>query len=331
MLQKRCKMRLWLLNTVKVTIIIWLFSYPMLYLNYSTKAYFKTRKVMKKMILCVSAYLMAVCSVCSFKFVKAEKAATGTIKVNNAEYISEVYNSIDFGTAAKLPFEVFEKAYKGYTNLRAAGKLNTVDKDVLTVCDMSQSSKQYRMWVIDMRNKKVLMNDYVAHGQGSGDEFATAFSNKMNSHQSSLGFYVTGETYIGQHGLSLRLHGMDNGFNSAAYERDVVVHGARYVSDDFVAGQGKLGRSWGCPAVSEKLAPKLINTIKNGSCLFIYYPQPKYLQTAYWLNKATDYTNQFTEAMFAGKVKKDTNVVVHYSPAMKQLAAKASNIQLPIL
>ncbi len=282
---------------------------------------------MKKVILCVSAYAAALCS---YNYVKAEKPVSESVRMNNADHISAVYNAIDFSGCNKLSYEVFEKAYKGYLNLRNAGKLGDT-KDLLTICDLSQSSKQYRMWVINLRDNKVVMNDYVAHGQGSGDEFATSFSNQANSHQTSLGFYVTGETYIGQHGLSLRLHGMDNGFNNAAYDRAVVIHGARYVSDDFVAGQGKLGRSWGCPAVSEKISAKLINTIKDGSCLFVYYPQPKYLQTAYWLNKAVDFGTDFRETILAGNVKRDTHVVYNYGPIMQEIAAKTSGIKLPVL
>jgi hypothetical protein len=245
---------------------------------------------MKKMMLSAWVYLLA--ATIPYENARAVESAsviktTNTTATTVENYIDNVYAQIDFGPYKKMDKDVFEKALYGYLNLQNAGKLNN-GKNLLTIADMSKSSTQHRLWVIDLDQKKVLVNDYVAHGQGSGDEFATQFSNTNQSHQTSLGFYVTDATYSGKHGLSLHLRGMDQGYNNAAYERDVVVHGAAYVSDAFVAGQGKLGRSWGCPAVSNELAPRLINMIKDGTCLFIYYPQKQYLQSAYWLNKKLD-------------------------------------------
>jgi hypothetical protein len=199
-------------------------------------------------------------------------------------YIQKLYQQIDFNQNNKLPYEIFSKAYRGYLNLRESGKLNT-EKDILTVCDFTQSSNNNRMWIIDLKERKVLYNTYVAHGAGTGEEFATKFSNNFDSHQSSIGFYVTGDTYIGEHGNSLRLNGMDFGYNHNAYDRAIVVHGADYVSKQFINGNQRLGRSWGCPAVSNQLAQPIINTIKNGTCLFIYYPEKNYLKSAYWMNK----------------------------------------------
>lgn len=247
---------------------------------------------MKKLILCVS---VAVTTALSYQYVTAnENSSKDNVKTAIASspdsaisidaYIGKVYDQIDFGNHAKLDSAIFQKAYYGYLNLRNDGKLSD-DKDILTICDFSKSSTQHRLWVIDLRARKLLINDYVAHGQGSGDEFATQFSNTSNSHQSSLGFYVTDETYIGKHGLSLHLRGMDQGYNNLAYERSVVVHGADYVCDAFVAGQKRLGRSWGCPAVSNKIAGNFINTIKNGTVLFIYAPQQQYLQSSQWLTR----------------------------------------------
>lgn len=197
---------------------------------------------------------------------------------------TEVYRKIDFAGADSLSYDVFAKAYAGYNNLKAEGKLSA-DKHILTVCDYSLSSTKNRMWVIDLAANKVLLNTYVAHGQGTGEEFARAFSNNDGSHQSSMGFYVTGDTYNGSHGNSLYLHGMDKGYNDAAYARSIVMHGAAYVSKDFIAGQGRLGRSWGCPAVSAELCDKVIDYTKGGTCLFIYYPEEQYLAESYWLNK----------------------------------------------
>ena len=213
-------------------------------------------------------------------------AATPAAKATSSDvdqYISDVYAQIDFGKGSRIAPEVFNKAMHGYLNLKEAGKLG--DKELLTVADFTKSSTENRLWIIDLKKNKVVYNTYVAHGQGSGMDFATAFSNTDGTHASSLGFFVTGDTYIGQHGNSLRLNGMDNGFNNAALSRGIVVHAADYVSKGCIASQGRLGRSWGCPAVAPELAQPIINTIKGGTCLFIYYPQPSYLKTAVWLNK----------------------------------------------
>ncbi len=195
-----------------------------------------------------------------------------------------IYNSIDFKNVDRLPFYVFEKAYRGYYNLKSEGRLNA-ENETLTVCDFDLPSTENRMWIIDLATHKVLFNTYVAHGQGTGEDCAEKFSNKFNSHQSSVGFYVTGDTYNGEHGLSLRLEGVDEGFNSAARPRGIVVHGASYVNEDFVTGNIRLGRSWGCPAVPDKLKIPIINAIQGGTCLFIYFPQKDYLEKSYWLNK----------------------------------------------
>jgi hypothetical protein len=202
------------------------------------------------------------------------------------QYISDVYAQIDFGKGSRLAAEVFNKAMHGYLNLKEAGKLG--DKQMLTVADFTESSTQNRLWIFDLKNNKVVYNTYVAHGQGSGMDYATSFSNTDGTHASSLGFFVTGDTYTGQHGNSLRLNGVDRGFNDAALDRGIVVHAADYVSKGCIASQGRLGRSWGCPAVAPELAQPIINTIKGGTCLFIYYPQASYMKTAYWMNKKVD-------------------------------------------
>lgn len=200
------------------------------------------------------------------------------------QYINKIYNEIDFKDNEKLSFEAFSTALHGYLNLLNEDKVN-YNKQILTIADLSLSANVHRLWIIDLKSKKVLLNDYVAHGQGSGEEFATAFSNRENSHQTSLGFYVTGDTYIGDHGRALRLYGLDEGFNSAAFDRDVVVHGADYVCPAFIKSEKRLGRSWGCPAVSNKVINKVIDYIEGGTCLFIYYPQKKYLSGSVWLKK----------------------------------------------
>lgn len=202
-------------------------------------------------------------------------------------YASGIYSQIDFTGASRMDAEVFKKALTGYMNLKSGNKLGT-SQNILTVCDFSLPSNEKRLWIIDMDQKKVLLNDLVAHGQGSGEVMATAFSNTNNSHQSSLGFYVTGETYTGQHGTSLRLHGQDKGFNDAALARGIVVHGANYVNKAYAAANKRIGRSWGCPAVDQAISQKVINFIKGGSCLFIFANHKQYLQAGYWVNKKVE-------------------------------------------
>ena len=133
------------------------------------------------------------------------------------------------------------------------------------------------MYVIDMNRCKILFHTYVAHGQNSGLEYASRFSNEPESLTSSLGFYVTSGTYMGKHGYSLQLRGLEKGINDKAFDRDIVIHGAEYVNEDYIRAQGYIGRSWGCPAVSEKLNRPIIDKIKNGSCIFIYAKDRKYL------------------------------------------------------
>jgi len=202
--------------------------------------------------------------------------------VKASQYIATLYKQINFNEAEQLDYYVFVNAMTGYMNLKAEHKLSP-EKDIITICDYSLSANSKRMWVIDLSAKKVLLNTHVAHGQGTGEEYAKRFSNNEGSHQSSIGFYVTGTTYTGKHGNSMYLHGMDEGYNSAAYKRAIVVHGAGYVSNDFIAGTGRLGRSWGCPAVSTDVSERLIDLTKDGTCLFIYYPEQKYLATSAWL------------------------------------------------
>ncbi|WP_313268078.1 murein L,D-transpeptidase catalytic domain family protein [Epilithonimonas vandammei] len=196
----------------------------------------------------------------------------------------EIYRQLQFADE-RLNFEVFEKAFLGFQNLKKSQKLVSSAK-LLSICDFSLSSNRKRLWVIDLDEKKVLFNTLVAHGKGTGEEFATNFSNTEDSHQSSLGFYVTEQTYNGDNGYSMRLFGMDRGYNDAALERCIVMHGANYVSENFIKSEKRLGRSWGCPAVSREMAQPIINKIKNGTCLFIYYPDEKYLASSKWLKNA---------------------------------------------
>ncbi len=169
---------------------------------------------------------------------------------------------------------VFDKAVAGW-NLLSTQKLIS-NSSILSVVDFSQSSNTKRLYVIDMDKKIVLINTYVAHGRNSGEEFATNFGNKENSFKSSLGFYITGNTYQGNHGLSMRLRGIEKGINDEAEQRGIVIHGAPYVSETFIKQCGRLGRSQGCPAVPEEFCQQIISYIKEGSCFYMYYPDENY-------------------------------------------------------
>ena len=154
----------------------------------------------------------------------------------------------------------------------------------LTIIDYSLPSTHKRLWVIDLERDRLIFHELVAHGRNSGVNESTQFSNIVGSRQSSLGTFLTAETYRGKHGYSLRLDGVENGINHKARERAIVMHGADYVSTDFVARHGRLGRSWGCPAVSRAVAATLIDAIKDGSVIFAYYPDPVIQAKSAYLN-----------------------------------------------
>jgi hypothetical protein len=211
----------------------------------------------------------------SVKTEAAKPAKLAENKVLSFEEKTELlYNGIEAGQYTLPNLETFIKAYEGYSALEIQGK---VKNSILTIVDFSFSSTKERMWVIDMENKKVLLQTLVSHGMNSGKEFAKTFSNQNESFKSSLGFFITGETYNGKHGISLKLDGQEYGLNDNARQRSVVVHGADYVSKRLANRQGYIGRSQGCPAVSPEVASKLINTIKNKSVLFIYHPTRMYV------------------------------------------------------
>jgi hypothetical protein len=153
----------------------------------------------------------------------------------------------------------------------------------LTVIDYSQPSTAERFWVFDLAEHELLYRELVAHGQGSGDNVASRFSNEAESHQSSLGLFVTEDTYVGKNGYSLRMRGLDTGFNDRAYERAIVMHGAPYVSEEFVRQQGRLGRSWGCPALRAPVARQVIDRVKGGGALFVYADNTAWLRGSRFL------------------------------------------------
>lgn len=162
-----------------------------------------------------------------------------------------------------INYEAFEEAYTGYR------KVKDIKKDIVTLIDFTKPSTENRLFVLDMKARKVLFSTLVSHGKNSGENYATSFSNKNNSLQSSLGFYLTENTYQGKNGYSLILNGLEKGINDHAKQRAIVVHGAAY-SNPSVIKSGRLGRSFGCPALPQNLSRPIINTIKDGSLLFIY-------------------------------------------------------------
>lgn len=183
---------------------------------------------------------------------------------------------------AGLHYDAFRAALIGYYNMLAEGKLG--NKNILSIANFEQPSSAKRLYVIDLKNKKLLYKSLCAHGQKTGDNYAEWFSNTPNSHKSSLGFYTTAETYSGEHGYSLRFDGIETEFNTNARDRAIVMHAADYVSENFVKQHGRLGRSHGCPAVSPTDSKPIINTIKGGTCFFIYKDASEYTQKSRYLN-----------------------------------------------
>lgn len=188
--------------------------------------------------------------------------------------IEAIFNESQLENAG-LAFDVFRSAYIGFVNLQAAQKVPAT-ATVLSVADFSISSKKKRLWIVDLAKKQLLLNTWVSHGRGSGVDMATKFSNTSSSHQSSLGFYVTGEVYHGKHGRSLRLDGMDADFNSKARERAIVIHGASYVSAQAIKSLNRLGLSHGCPAVPAELSNEIIDLVKEKTVLYIHADSPNY-------------------------------------------------------
>ncbi|WP_238984480.1 murein L,D-transpeptidase catalytic domain family protein [Billgrantia kenyensis] len=158
------------------------------------------------------------------------------------------------------------------------------DAERLAVIDFSLPSTEPRLWVFDLAEERLMFEELVSHGQGTGDAMAETFSNVQGSHQSSLGLFRTMNSYYGRNGYSLRLEGLETGVNDLAYQRAIVIHGADYVSEDFIRQTGRLGRSQGCPAVSREVTYPLIDSIKEDHYLFAYFPDPDWLETSAFLN-----------------------------------------------
>jgi hypothetical protein len=179
-----------------------------------------------------------------------------------------------------ISYEVFESAFHGYQEMQ-----NLRKKNIISIIDFSKPSTEKRFFVIDINNKQLKFECFVAHGKNTGDNYAQSFSNQTGSLKSSLGFFLTGETYSGVHGFSLRLDGLEKGINDNARAREIVIHGAEYASEEFIKKYGRLGRSWGCPAVPVEISKELISYISGGSCLFIYADDSFYKKNSVFIRK----------------------------------------------
>jgi hypothetical protein len=245
---------------------------------------------MKKTILFRLFYLSILLILTSFINSVTSKAlnpAVSNVAIKNDEFenknssmSSSLYEKLELANKG-LSQKAFIAAIKGYEKLKHQGVLHNTQ--YLSIVDLSQSSRKKRFYLLDVENYEVALNTFVAHGKNSGIDVARSFSNTPESEKSSLGFYVTKNTYSGKHGLSLRLSGLENGFNNNAEARAIVVHAADYVNEGRV-NSAYMGRSQGCPALPNAIAPKVIKMIKGGSALFVYNPNENYLSNSPVLN-----------------------------------------------
>lgn len=217
------------------------------------------------------------------KFMPAPSATTTAVFPSVVAPVKK-QNSLPSILSSNRPKGLNEKvaklAYQAYHQAKTKG---VAKSNIMTIIDYSKPSDERRLWVIDLKSNKMIMNTLVSHGKQSGERYAKKFSDRMHSHQTSIGLFVTDKTYHGHHGLSLRLRGLDHGFNANALRRAIVIHGASYVNYSLAKFQHKIGRSWGCPAVSQKEVRPLINTIKGGSIVFAYYPDSDWIKHSKYL------------------------------------------------
>ena len=217
------------------------------------------------------ALILGSISTTSFGFTlkNPTKTEKKIVQVSKEDTEKNLYQEI--GLAGKLDYNVFKTALNGYNKIERK-------KDLLTIIDYSKPSTEKRFFVIDMKQKKILVNSHVSHGKNSGGNIATSFSNKVSSNKSSLGFFLTENTYMGGNGYSLVLNGLEEGINDKAKERYIVIHGADYANPKMAKSLGRLGRSLGCPALPRDISKKTIDMIKNGSVIFAYGNDTNYLE-----------------------------------------------------
>ena len=195
--------------------------------------------------------------------------------------IKELYSELN-AAQYDLSFTAFRYAYIGYQTMKKQHRLN--NKELFSIIDFTKDCNSKRFYTIDLEKMKIVYYTYVAHGKKSGERMATSFSDVVESNKSSIGFYITGNTYNGGNGYSLMLHGDEKGYNSNLAKRSVVVHAADYANEDYIARNGRMGRSLGCPALPENIYKQVIETIKEKTMIFAYYNDAKYLKTSKYLN-----------------------------------------------
>lgn len=243
--------------------------------------------------LTLSLLLVSLCSIgAGHSTIKTESHSTnvmttadGTIDAAVFEdSVQSLYSAVGLDKQG-LSFEAFRYGMMGYYTFLRQGKLN--DAQLVSIIDFTKPSTVKRFFTIDLTNRTVKFNTYVSHGKNTGENMATSFSNLVHSNQSSLGFYITGETYVGGKGYSLRLDGMDKGYNDNMRARAVVMHEADYVSENWIQRYGRLGRSQGCPALPKEISREVIDVIKNKTLIFAFFKDDAYLTSSAYLDLPT--------------------------------------------
>ena len=209
--------------------------------------------------------------------------------------IKELYNELN-AAQYDLSFTAFRYAYIGYQTMKKQHRLN--NKELFSIIDFTKDCNSKRFYTIDLEKMKIVYYTYVAHGKKSGERMATSFSDAVESNKSSIGFYITGNTYNGGNGYSLILNGDEKGYNSNLAKRSVVVHAADYANEDYIARNGRMGRSLGCPALPENIYKQVIETIKEKTMIFAYYNDAKYLKTSKYLNVLKLIEDEPVESVF---------------------------------
>lgn len=249
----------------------------------------RQRNILRKFALGMTSATLLIAGTLLVAGIRSQASPTRTTSNNLTKTVDPtekspavaVYDEMNLCEAG-LDQNVFEMAMKGFEKLRNEGR--TGSDSVLAIVDFTKPSRQKRLFVIDLKAKKLAYHTYVSHGKNSGLEYATRFSNKPSSHMSSIGFYVTRKTYQGSNGYSLQLDGCEKGVNDKALSRAIVMHAAAYASEQIAQGRGYIGRSFGCPAVPAPLHRPIIDKLKDGNVLFMYYPDQSYLQSSSLLN-----------------------------------------------
>lgn len=236
---------------------------------------------MKKQYVYQTLLLSTLLSTVAFSWsISSPLSTPNTAQPGSSRWVSNEV-SILKSQAGNIDSNVLRLSLVAYTN---AHKRGLVTKPLLTVIDYSKPANEKRLWVFNVKSNKTLFNTWVSHGKNSGGINATSFSNSPGSLKSSIGVFVTEQTYDGKNGYSLHLKGLERGVNDNAYNRDIVIHGAWYVNPDTISRYGQIGRSWGCPAVSKTLSTPIINTIKDDTVVFAYYPDRSWLSHSQFLS-----------------------------------------------